>query len=147
MTLGWRATRTVTGMGALAQDRVGVLAVDDQSIFLDVARDVVAATPGFSWVGGATSGEEALDAVRELEPELVLMDVRMPGMDGIETAGFISERHPDVVVVLISSEESRAIAPAIEASGAAALVPKREFGPAMLRRLWLTYRKANRYRA
>jgi two-component system, NarL family, invasion response regulator UvrY len=144
MTLGWRATRTVTGMGALAQDRVGVLAVDDQSIFLDVARDVVAATPGFSWVGGATSGEEALDAVRELGPELVLMDVRMPGMDGIETARFISERHPDVVVVLISIEESPAIAPAIEASGAAALVPKREFGPAMLRRLWLTYRKPNR---
>jgi two-component system, NarL family, invasion response regulator UvrY len=143
MTLAWRATHTVTGMGAIAQDRVGVLAVDDQSIFLDVARDVVAATPGFSWVGGATSGEEALDAVRELEPELVLMDVRMPGMDGIETAGFISARHPDVVVVLISSEESRAIVPAIEASGAAALVPKREFGPAMLRRLWLTYRKPN----
>jgi two-component system invasion response regulator UvrY len=144
MTLGWRATRTVTGMGALAQDRVGVLAVDDQSIFLDVARDVVAATPGFSWVGGATSGEEALDAVRELEPELVLMDVRMPGMDGIETAGHISEQHPDVVVVLISIEESPAIAPEIEASGAAALVPKRELGPAMLRRLWLTYRKPTR---
>jgi two-component system invasion response regulator UvrY len=143
MTLGTRATRTVTGMAAPAQDRVGVLAVDDQPIFLDVARDVVAATPGFRWVGGAGSGEEALDAILDLEPELVLMDVRMPGMDGIETAQRVSERHPDVVVVLVSVEESPAIAPAIEASGAAALVRKQEFGPAMLRRLWLAYRKSS----
>lgn len=126
-------------MGAATQDRVGVLAVDDQTIFLDVARDVVAATPGFHWVGGATSGKEALDAVTELAPELVLLDVRMPGMDGIETAQRICERHPDVVVVLISVDES----PAIESWGAAALVRKREFGPAMLRRLWRTYRQSS----
>jgi two-component system, NarL family, invasion response regulator UvrY len=141
MTPGLLAVRTVAGMSAPAQDRVGVLAVDDQAIFLDVARDVVAATPGFRWVGGAKSGEEALDAVTELEPELVLMDVRMPGMDGIEAARRIRDDHPEVVVVLISIEESPAIAPAIEDSGAAALVPKRAFSPAMLRKLWLTYRK------
>lgn len=141
MTSGAVATRTVAGMGASAADPVGVLAVDDQSIFLDVARDVVAATPGFSWVGGATSGEEALDAVAEYGPDLVLMDVRMPGIGGIEAAQRICERHSDVVVVLISVEESPAIKPAIEASGAAALVRKREFSPAMLRRLWLAYKK------
>jgi DNA-binding NarL/FixJ family response regulator len=129
-------------MTAPAQDRVGVLAVDDQSIFLDAARDVVMATPGFRWVGGARSGEEALAAVGELEPEFVLLDVRMPGMDGIETARRICTRHPDVVVVLISVEESPAITSAIEDSGAAAIVRKREFGPAMLRRLWVTYRKS-----
>jgi two-component system, NarL family, invasion response regulator UvrY len=129
----------IAGMGALTPDRVGVLAVDDQPIFLDVAREVVAATPGFHWVGAATSGEEGLDAVRELAPALVLLDVRMPGMDGIEAAQRISERHPDVVVVLISVEESPAIAAAVEASGAAELVRKQEFCPAMLRRLWGTY--------
>ena len=120
-------------------DDVEVLGVDDQSVFLDVAHDVVAATAGFSWVGGARSGEEALRAVGELQPDLVLMDVRMPGMDGIEAAGRIRERHSDVLVVLISIEESAPIAEAVEASGAAALVRKQEFSPAMLRRLWTTY--------
>ena len=115
---------------------VWVLGVDDQVVFLEVARDVVAATPGFRWVGGAGSGKAALDAVEELEPEFVLLDVRMPGMDGIETARHISDRHPDVLVVLISVEESPAIRPAIEASGAATLVRKQELAPAMLRRLW-----------
>jgi len=141
MMLGAAATRTVRGMGAPAGDSVGVLAVDDQSIFLDVARDVVAATPGFSWVGGAKSAEEALGAIDDLQPDLVLMDVRMPGMDGIEAAQRICRKHAQVVVVLISIEESPVITAAIEASGAAALVQKREFSPAMLRRLWLAYKK------
>jgi DNA-binding NarL/FixJ family response regulator len=69
----------------------------------------------------------------------VLLDVRMPGMDGLETAHRISESHPDVVVVLVSIDESPALAPAVAASGAAVLVRKQEFGPAMLRRLWRTH--------
>ena len=122
------------------KDRVGVIAVDDQAMFLDVAHEVVAATEGFRWVAGVSCGEEALAAVEEHEPALVLLDVRMPGMDGFETAQRISERHPDVVVVLISVEESPAIAAAVESSGAAVLVRKQEFGPAMLRELWSTYK-------
>jgi two-component system, NarL family, invasion response regulator UvrY len=115
---------------------VGVLGVDDQMLFLEVAREVVEATPGFYWVGGASSGEEALEAVGELEPEFVLLDVRMPGIDGIETARRICDSHPDVVVVLISIEESTVLNEAIDASGALTLVRKQELCPAMLRRLW-----------
>ena len=122
------------------QDRVGVLAVDDQPIFLDAAHEVVAATQGFRWVAGVTCGEEALAVIDEDEPALVLLDVRMPGMDGFEVAHRISEQHPDVVVVLISVEESAAIAAAAESSGAAALVRKQEFGPSMLRKLWQTHK-------
>jgi two-component system, NarL family, invasion response regulator UvrY len=142
MTPGRRSALSVTGVGPPTSEArsdlpgIGVLAVDDQVVFLDVAREVVGATPGFNWVGGASSGEEALAAVEQLEPQFVLLDVRMPGMDGIETARRISDSHPDVVVVLISIEESPAIAPAIEASGAVALVRKQELCPAMLRRLW-----------
>ena len=124
-----------------SSDPVGVLAVDDQPIFLDAAREVVTATPGFEWLAGATCGQDALDAVGEMRPMLVLLDVRMPGMDGIETARRISESHPDVIVVLVSVDESCALDPAVAASGAVALVRKQEFGPAMLRRLWRSYRR------
>jgi two-component system, NarL family, invasion response regulator UvrY len=127
--------RLEEGNGSLIRGRVAVLAVDDKTIFLDVAREVVAATPGFEWIGGATSGAEALEKVTKFSPELVLVDVRMPGMDGIETAERISECHPEAVIVLMS-EDSPALAPAAMAAGAAALIRKREFGPAMLRRLW-----------
>jgi two-component system invasion response regulator UvrY len=131
-------------MEALSPDRVGVLGVDDQVVFLDVAEDVVAATPGFHWVGGATSGREALDAVRDLKPELVLLDVRMPDMDGIETARRIHARHPATVVVLISVEKTPAADQAVATSGAAALVRKRDFGPALLRRLWRVHSRPER---
>ncbi len=123
-------------MGATAHEEVGVLGVDDQPFFLDVVREVVVATPGFRWLGGASSGEDAIGAVDRLDPALVLLDVRMPDMDGLQTARSICDRHPDVVVVLVSVELTAAAPGAVKASGAAVLVRKQEFGPAALRRLW-----------
>jgi DNA-binding NarL/FixJ family response regulator len=110
--------------------------VDDQVVFRRAAHDVIAATPGFVPVGDAESGEEALDAVERLHPELVLLDVRMPGMGGIEAARRIIASHPATVVVLISVEDSAVFADEAHASGAAALVRKQEFGPALLRSIW-----------
>jgi two-component system, NarL family, invasion response regulator UvrY len=123
------------------REPVRVLAVDDQEVFLDVAREVVAATPGFVWVGGARSGAEALAAISRRDPQLVLLDVRMPGMGGVETASRIAGRHPDVVVVLISVEDAAA-ASGVASCGAVELVSKRDFGPALLRRLWADHRPA-----
>ena len=80
---------------------VGVLTVDDQAVFRRVARDVIEATAGFEQVGEASCGEEALEMVEEVHPELVLLDVRMPGMDGIETARRISEADPTTTIVLM----------------------------------------------
>ncbi len=115
---------------------VAVIAVDDQPFFLGVARDVVRATPGFRWAGQAESGEEAVEAVDHLHPDLVLLDVRMPGIGGIEAARRISGEHPDVVVVLISVDDRQNIGEAAAASGAAELIGKQRFGPTMLRELW-----------
>ena len=116
---------------------VAVLAADDQPFFLGVARDVVRATPGFRWAGEAQSGVVAIEAVGKLHPDLVLLDVRMPGIGGIEAARRIAGEHPDVVVVLITVDDDRAgIERDIEASGAAELIGKQRFGPAMLRALW-----------
>ena len=75
-------------------------------MFRGIAREVIDATPGFEAVGEAASGEEALAAVARLDPQLVLLDVRMPGLDGIEVARRLRATHPDTVVVLISIEDS-----------------------------------------
>ena len=115
---------------------VEIVTVDDQAIFRAAVRDVIEATPGFRAVGEASSGEEALRLVAELEPQLVLLDVRMPGMDGIETAGRLHAAHPDTVVVLVSLAESGDLPSSAGACGAAALVRKQDFGPALLRSLW-----------
>jgi two-component system invasion response regulator UvrY len=115
---------------------VAVIAVDDQPFFLGVARDVVRATPGFRWVGEAQSGEEAIEVVDHLRPDLVLLDVRMPGIGGIEAARRIAGDHPEVVVVLISVDDRDSIGEAAESSGAAELIGKQRFGPSMLRSLW-----------
>jgi two-component system, NarL family, invasion response regulator UvrY len=116
-----------------------VLTVDDQAVFRKVARDVIEATPGFEAVGEAASGEEALALVVATAPELVLMDVRMPEMDGVDAARRIqlSDRSP--VIVLLSAEEDDVLAGGLESSGAAAFVRKQELCPARLRALWTTH--------
>ncbi len=116
--------------------RVRVLTVDDQAVFRRVATDVIVATLGFEAIGEAESGEDAVSAVEQLHPDLVLLDVRMPGIGGIEAARRITTAHPDTVVVLISIEEPDEFSHAARGCGAAALVRKQDFGPALLRNIW-----------
>ena len=118
---------------------VRVLTVDDQALFRGIAREVIDATPGFELAGEATCGEEALAAVDDLAPQLVLLDVRMPGMDGVEVARRLAARHPETVVVLISIEESVDVPSAGQLKGRVPFVRKRDFGPGLLRRLWATH--------
>jgi two-component system, NarL family, invasion response regulator UvrY len=115
---------------------VAVVTVDDQPFFRAAVRDVIAVTSGFDAVGEASSGREGVRMVCDLAPELVLVDVRMPDVDGLETTRRIKARRPETVVALVSIEDMGAIADAAERCGADALVPKQGFGPAVLRRLW-----------
>jgi two-component system, NarL family, invasion response regulator UvrY len=115
-----------------------VVTVDDQAVFRSVAREVVEATSGFEPAGEAASGEEAIQLVDAVEPQLVLVDVRMAGMNGIETARRLRAAHPELVIVLISLEDPSCVAFSPD-SGAATFVRKQDFGPALLRRLWSAY--------
>jgi len=115
---------------------VRVLTVDDQAVFRRVADDVIAATDGFEAVGEAEGGDEALEAVQRLSPDLVLLDVRMPGLDGIEVARRLLASRIDVVVVLISIDEPADLPSTAELGPEVPLVRKQDFGPRMLRRLW-----------
>jgi DNA-binding NarL/FixJ family response regulator len=115
---------------------VRVLVVDDQLVFRQVAREVIDATPGFEMAGDASSGAEAITAAAELHPDLVLLDVRMPGVNGIDTAGRLRSAAPEAVVVLITLDERSNLPDGADSCGAADLVRKQDFGPSLLRRLW-----------
>jgi DNA-binding NarL/FixJ family response regulator len=115
---------------------IGVLAVDDQALFRSAAMAVVDATPGFEVVGAAASGAEALRLTAQLRPDLVLLDVRMPGMDGVETARRLVAGEPGAVVVLVSLEDSADVAALAQGCGAVAFVAKERLCPALLASLW-----------
>jgi two-component system invasion response regulator UvrY len=133
---GSESSRAVPAPGDASREPVRVLTVDDQPVFRDLARLVLETTPGFQSVGEFASGEEALAAIAELRPQLVLVDVRMPGIGGIETARRVTAAHPEIVVVLISIEDPVDLPSAAMSSGAAALVRKQDFGAALLHELW-----------
>jgi DNA-binding NarL/FixJ family response regulator len=119
----------------LSAELVWVLAVDDQRPFREAAHRVVDATAGFAWAGEAGSGEEAVAFVRERAPDIVIMDVRMPDMDGIEAARLVAAECPGVTVLLVSAEPLASPAVDLLRSRAAAFSSKQTFGPALLRLL------------
>ena len=115
---------------------VGVMVVDDQSPFRRAARAVINATEGFEAVGDAESGLEALHHADQLHPDVVLIDVHMPEMDGFETSRRLTESHPECVVVLVSLDALELPDSAVTACGAVAFLRKQELRPATLRSLW-----------
>jgi two-component system, NarL family, invasion response regulator UvrY len=113
-----------------------VLVVDDQAPFRAAARAVVRRLEGFEFAGEAAGGAEAIDLVDRLRPALVLMDINMPEMSGIEAARRIVSAHPEVVVILCSSYDAADLPPGATASGAIAYVNKERLTADTLRRLW-----------
>jgi DNA-binding NarL/FixJ family response regulator len=116
----------------IAPAPVGVLIVDDQAPFRRAARAVVTATPGFEVVGEAESGEAAVDLAADLAPAMVLMDINLPGINGIEATRRITRARPEIVTVLLSTYREEDLPAGAGDCGAAAYVHKEEFGPTVL---------------
>jgi DNA-binding NarL/FixJ family response regulator len=120
----------------VADAGVSVLIVDDQRPFRVAAGAVVRATPGFDVAGEAASGEEALEQADALQPRLVLMDINMEGMGGIEATRRITTAHPGTRVVLLSTYDADDLPAGARACGAVGYVHKEDFGPDELMQVW-----------
>ena len=113
-----------------------VVVVDDQAPFRMAAKAVLRRLACFEVAGEASSGPEAIELVEALRPALVLMDINMPEMSGIEATRRILSAHPEVVVFLCSTYDVSDLPPDAAASGASAYINKERFGVETLLRLW-----------
>ncbi len=115
---------------------VRVVLVDDQESFRSAARLVIGMAEGFELVSEAESGEEGVDSVTQSSADLVLMDVGLPGIDGLEATRRILQREPKCKVVVLSTYEASEYQSRALAAGAVAFVSKSEFDPDVLRDVW-----------
>jgi two-component system, NarL family, invasion response regulator UvrY len=113
-----------------------VLAVDDQPVFLRAVRKLIDATAGMILVGEAGGGEEAVELVQTLRPDLVLMDICMPGIGGLEAARAIKSAHPATIVALLSTIHPAELECEACSGAADALILKSELRPNVLEELW-----------
>ena len=125
---------TGEGVGTPRDQPVTVLVVDDHGSVREAVREVVEAADGFTFVGEASSGSEALHAARELSPAMVIIDKRMSGMDGVKTTRLLTAHDPHLVVLLVSVEEPDT--EVMRSCGAAAFARKREMSTRLLREVW-----------
>lgn len=113
-----------------------VLVVDDHESFRRAAASVVEATTGFVLAGAVATGEESLAAVEALKPDLILMDINLPGMDGLEATRRVrASARPPAVVLLSTYDEGELGAQAREC-GAIAYIAKSTFGTERLAAVW-----------
>ncbi len=106
-----------------------VVIVDDQAAFRSAARLVVDMSDGFEVAGEAETGEDAVEAVTELDPDLVLMDVNLPGIDGLEATRRILASGSRARILVLSTYSAGDYEAAALRAGAIGFVAKDHFGP------------------
>lgn len=108
-----------------------LIIVDDHRSFRDAARRVLERA-GFEIVGEAADGESALEAILDLRPDVVLLDVQLPGIDGFEVASLLTERSDPPLIVMTSSREATHFGPLVEQSGARGFIHKADLSGAAI---------------
>lgn len=117
-------------------DRVRVVVVDDSAVARAAIEDAVVQASEFELVGSAASGEEALAVVPRADPELVLLDIRMTGLDGLETARVLRAAGSRARIVLVSALGRHELPVAVETCGANAILHKNQVSPRRLSSVW-----------
>src|SRR6266540_5719363 len=115
---------------------IRILLVDDDASFLNSLEALLTVEPGLEIVGKAASGEEALAAAARAEPDVAVIDVLMPTMNGIECAHLLQERHPKARVILISGSTSKTSDPTQMSAEQTPTSKRAKFPSAYTRRSW-----------
>jgi two-component system, NarL family, invasion response regulator UvrY len=123
-------------MSSMTVDRVPVWVVDDQACFRRAAAEMLSAGKGFVLAGECNTGESAIDLIRDDGAGIVLMDIHMPGMGGIEATRRIRATHPDLMVLLMSTYDVEDLPAGAADCGAVAYLHKENLNPDLLTRLW-----------
>jgi DNA-binding NarL/FixJ family response regulator len=121
---------------ATTRKRVRVVVVDDSAEARAAIEDAVGQAAEFELVASVTSGEEALAVVPRIDPDLVLLDIRMTGLDGLETTRRIRARGARARVVLVSAYGRLDLPDDVSSCGADAILQKSEVSPRRLSALW-----------
>jgi DNA-binding NarL/FixJ family response regulator len=120
----------------MADERVRVWVVDDQASFRLATAATLAAMNDFIMAGECETGESAIELIPDGGVGIVLMDIHMPGIGGIEATRRIRAAHPDLMVLLMSTYDVEDLPAGAADCGAAAYLHKEHLSPALLTRLW-----------
>jgi two-component system invasion response regulator UvrY len=132
----WRGATSARHDDTVADELVRVWVVDDQASFRRAAAATVAAMEDFVMAGESETGESALELIPEGDADIVLMDIHMPGMGGIEAARQIRSAQTGLMVVLMSTYDLDDLPAAAAHCGAASYLHKERLSPDLLRRIW-----------
>jgi len=108
--------------------KVKILVVDDHAIMRDGIRALLSLDDDLEIVGEASEGREAIEKARELSPDVIVMDIAMPGMDGLEATRRITKKNPGIKVLVLTQHDNKEYILSTIKSGAAGYVPKRALG-------------------
>jgi len=109
-------------------DKIKILVVDDHAIMRDGIRALLSLHDDIEIVGEAAEGREAIDKAREFAPDVIVMDIAMPGMDGLEATRRIRKRSPVAKVIVLTQYDNKEYVLSVIKAGAAGYVPKRALG-------------------
>jgi len=109
-------------------DKIRILVVDDHAVLRDGIRALLGLHDDIEVVGEASEGKEAVGKAQELMPDVVIMDIAMPGMDGLEATRRIKKKHPKMKVLVLSQHDNKEYILSVIKAGASGYVPKRALG-------------------
>ncbi len=121
-------------------DKIKILVVDDHAIMRDGIRALLGLHDDIEIVGEASEGKEAIEKTQELAPDVIIMDIAMPGMEGMEATRRIIKKHPKVKVLVLTQHDNREYIISTIKAGAAGYVPKRALGSDLVSAIRSVYR-------